>query len=134
MHHTAGFKINDLELQQATEDLEVGPDFPQLGGSDIVYEEFAGLTLHKGIYCLEYPKVMGTPGSASVHYSTAHRGFANPKDLPTGYYQQIRKGDDMLVEALHAETDKAFTEVVGTSDLNAHAVTPWLLSTKWHYM
>jgi hypothetical protein len=32
---------------------------------------------------------------------------------------------------LHAETDKAFAEVIQTSDLNSCAVAPWLLSTKW---
>lgn len=148
-HPAAAFKINDLQLQQAVEDLDISPEFPQLG-ADTVYEEFGGLTLHKGIYCQECPKVMGTSGSASVHYSTTHSGIAKPKRLPTGHYQQLRRGqdrslfrvkpwfrctissDEMLVANLRAETDKAFKDVLKTSDLNARAVTPWLLSTKWH--
>jgi hypothetical protein len=28
--------------------------------------------------------------------------------------------------------DKAYAEVEQTSDLHSRAVTPWLLSTKWH--
>lgn len=148
-HPTAGFKVNNEELQQAIEDLDIAPSFPDLN-SDIVYEEFAGLTLHVGIYCQECPKVMGTSGSANVHYSTAHIGITKPKNLPTGYYQKLRRGtngalfrvnpqsksvissDEVLVEQLRAETDKNFADILESSDLNARAVTPWLISTKWH--
>ena len=93
---------------------------------------------------------MGTTGSANVHYSLAHSGIVKPKDVPIGDYQQLRNGrdrdlfrvnprvkkatssDEMLVAKLRAETDKAFAEVMQTSDLNSRAVAPWLLSTKWH--
>ena len=128
-HPTAGFKVNNEELQQAIEDLDIEPSFPDLN-SDIVYEEFAGLTLHVGIYCQECPKVMGTSGSANVHYSTAHIGITKPKNLPTGYYQKLRRGtngalfrvnprsksvmssDEVLVEQLRAETDKNFADIL----------------------
>lgn len=146
-HPSAGFKVNGVQLQQAVEDLDIVPHLPELDGGE-AFDEFAGLTLHKGIFCNECPKIMGTPGSAKVHYSIAHRGVVKPKHLPTGYYQQLRKGlglfrvnprsrstissDEKLVEEIRAETDKAFMEVMGASCLNARGVTPWLLSTKWH--
>ena len=144
----AGIKINELQFQQALEDLEISPVFPTLEG--MVHDEFEGLKLYKGFYCQECPKVMGTPGSANVHYSNAHRGIAKPKNLPTGYYQQLRSGrnrnlfrikpqlrnmissNEKIVEMLRVETDKAFTEAIGIKELNARSVTPWLLSTKWH--
>jgi hypothetical protein len=141
--------VDHLQLQQSLIDLDIVPEFPELCW-DIVYDEFSGLTLQEGIYCNECPKVMGTMGSASTHYSTAHSGIKKPKDLPIGHYQQLNRGldrvlfrviprsrhatssDEMLVATLRAETDKAFTEAIQNSNLNARAVTPWLLSTKWH--
>ena len=36
------------------------------------------------------------------------------------------------MEQLRAETDKNFADILESSDLNACAVTPWLISTKWH--
>lgn len=147
-HPIAGFTIDDVQLEQAIEDLDIAPDFPIMSGTD--YDEFAGLNLSQGIYCMHCSKVMGTTGSASTHYSNVHRGTAKPKNLPTGYYQQLRTGQDRglfrvkprarnaisadqtLVESLRAETDKAFTEAMGVSHLNARAVAPWLLTSKWH--
>jgi len=148
-HSNAGFKVDDLQLKQAFIDLDIEAEFPELG-NDVVYEEFAGLKLREGIYCTECPKVMGTIGSANVHYSTAHTGIKKPKDLPLGNCQQLKRGrdcalfrvnprvrsattsDELLVATLRAETDKVFSETIQTSDLNARAITPWLLSTKWH--
>ena len=148
-HPDARFKVNNLQLKQAIEDLDVDAVFPELS-HEVVYDEFAGLRLKMGIYCRHCLKVMGTTGSASTHYSLEHGDVTKPTDLPTGPYQQLRNGrdrelyrvnprsrkptssDEMLVTTLRAETDKAFAEVIQTSDLNSRAVSPWLLSTKWH--
>jgi hypothetical protein len=49
-HPDPCFKVNNLQLKQAIEDLDVDAGFPELS-HEVVYDEFAGLQLKMGIYC-----------------------------------------------------------------------------------
>jgi hypothetical protein len=149
-HKGCSMKINSEAFADAVEAMEVSENLPQTPtGPDL--QEFAGLELHSGLRCRACPAIANGMNAMGVHYSKFHRGLVKPKDFPSVHFQRLNNGvgssakfevrrrklkapspDEVLIATIRTETDKAFAKELDPSHLNARAVSPWLLSTKWH--
>jgi hypothetical protein len=149
-HKSSGFKINCAAFADAVQAMEVSDNLPQTPiGPNLV--EFAGLRCHIGLRCRACPTIANGIDAMGVHYSKVHRGLVKPKDFPSVHFQRLHNGvgnsakfevhprdlqapssDQILIAAIRAETDEALCRVLDPSRLNARAISPWLLSTKWH--
>jgi hypothetical protein len=152
-HKEAKFKLDQGRFDDAIAVMDVYEDLPDIAIDETVgMTAFAGLRLHQGLSCGHCPKVVKNDAGASSHYSICHKGVKKPEKLSIAHYQQFNKTastqrslfrveapqqnpscpNTALVATLRAETDKGFKGDVHPKDLNARAISPWLLTTKWH--
>jgi len=147
LHKSSKVPLNMAELTKLAKEFNIQSEMPTISGP---IPRLHGLALIPNcVRCPLCDKIYGKD-SLNMHYSRDHPGIPTPTSLPTCFAQQLNRGiyktlfqvivppkttimtpANTIIENLRKERDTIIQKYI-PHDVDARAVSPWLLSTGWH--
>jgi hypothetical protein len=146
-HELNFININMEDLNQVCKNLGVHFVLPALVG-DQSRTQFAGLKLYEGIRCGLCPYACIARRVMQKHHRSSHADKKCPGSWSSTSVQQLDRQThksffsvtpwnkpDVMPDDIYLKNLKSWMsedDDICPSDLNAHQISPWLLSTRWH--
>ena len=147
LHKSSKIQLDMAELTKVAKEFNIQSEMPKISGP---IPRLHGLPLIPNcVRCPYCDKIYGKD-SLRMHHSRDHPGTPTPTSLPTCFAQQLNRNiyktlfqvivtpkttimtpANTIIENLRKERDTIIRKYI-PHDVDARAVSPWLLATGWH--
>lgn len=147
-HQDTKIRIDSDALEEACDVLQVSAVFPQLGRGPM--DEVQGLTVLHGVRCKICGHLSTVQRTLEKHITKQHLNACSDQEIELVSLQRLQKNygelfqifsstdmdpspDDHIITHIRSSADEMLEEAQ-VDDINDRAVSPWLLTTKWHIL